>query len=62
MSTVTESFGSMVFDERAMKARLSGSVYHAMKQTLQGLREKLRREDREPKEQAEPAAEPAGAV
>ena len=34
MSTVTESFGSMVFDERAMKARLSGSVYHAMKQTL----------------------------
>ena len=35
---------------------------HAMKQTLQGLREKLRREDREPKEQSEPAAEPAGAV
>ena len=34
MSTVTEEFGSLVFDDRAMKARLSGEVYRAMKQTI----------------------------
>ncbi len=34
MRTLTESFGSLVFDDRAMKARLTGGVYHAMKQTM----------------------------
>ena len=34
MNTVTESFGSLVFDDRAMKARLTGGVYRAMKQTM----------------------------
>ena len=34
MNTVTESFGSLVFDDRAMKARLTGEVYRAMKQTM----------------------------
>ena len=34
MKTISESFGSLVFDDRAMKARLSGEVYHAMKQTI----------------------------
>ena len=34
MQSVPESFGSLVFDDRAMKARLSGQVYHAMKQTM----------------------------
>ena len=34
MKSVTEEFGSLVFDDRAMKARLTGEVYHAMKQTI----------------------------
>ena len=34
MRTLTESFGSLVFDDRAMKARLTGEVYRAMKQTM----------------------------
>ena len=34
MNTLTESFGSLVFDDRAMKARLTGEVYRAMKQTM----------------------------
>ncbi len=34
MNTVTESFGGLVFDDRAMKARLTGEVYRAMKQTM----------------------------
>ncbi|MBQ9685659.1 MAG: glutamine synthetase III [Oscillospiraceae bacterium] len=34
MKSVPEAFGSLVFDDRAMKARLSGEVYHAMKQTI----------------------------
>ncbi len=34
MNTVTESFGSLVFDDRAMKARLTGEVYRSMKQTM----------------------------
>ena len=34
MSTVPEYFGSLVFDERAMKARLPGSIYHSLKQTI----------------------------
>ena len=32
--SVPESFGSMVFDDRVMKSRLSGDVYRAMKQTI----------------------------
>ena len=35
MTTVPEMFGSMVFDSRVMKARLSGEVYHSLKQTIQ---------------------------
>nr|MCR5575847.1 glutamine synthetase III [Oscillospiraceae bacterium] len=34
MKSVTEEFGSLVFDDRAMKARLTGEVYRAMKQTI----------------------------
>ena len=34
MKTVSDTFGSLVFDDRAMKARLSGEVYRAMKQTI----------------------------
>ena len=35
MTTVPEMFGSMVFDSRVMKARLSGEVYHSLKRTIQ---------------------------
>ena len=35
MRTVPEYFGSMVFDERMMKARLSAEVYKSLKQTIQ---------------------------
>ncbi len=34
MKTLPESFGSLVFDDRAMKGRLSAEVYNAMKQTI----------------------------
>ncbi len=34
MKSVPEEFGSLVFDDRTMKARLTGEVYHAMKQTM----------------------------
>ena len=34
MKQVSETFGSLVFDDREMRARLSGAVYHAMKQTI----------------------------
>lgn len=30
MTTVPESFGSLVFDSRVMKARLSADVYHSL--------------------------------
>ena len=33
--TVPESFGSLVFDSRVMKARLSADVYHSLKHTIQ---------------------------
>ncbi len=36
MATVPEYFGSMVFDDRMMKARLSANVYHSLKQTIEG--------------------------
>ena len=32
--SVPESFGSMVFDDRVLKARLPGDVYRAVKQTI----------------------------
>ena len=35
MKTVPEYFGCLVFDSRVMKARLSGEVYHSLKQTIQ---------------------------
>ena len=35
MMTVPESFGSLVFDSRVMKARLSADVYHSLKHTIQ---------------------------
>ena len=35
MTTVPEYFGSMVFDSRVMKARLSADVYHSLKKTIQ---------------------------
>ncbi len=35
MSTVPEYFGSLVFDTRVMKARLSADVYHSLKHTIQ---------------------------
>ena len=34
--TVPEYFGSMVFDDRVMKARLSADVYNSLKQTIDG--------------------------
>ncbi len=35
MTTIPESFGSLVFDCRVMKARLSADVYHSLKRTIQ---------------------------
>lgn len=35
MTTVPEYFGSLVFDSRMMKARLSADVYHSLKRTIQ---------------------------
>ena len=35
MTTVPESFGSLVFDSRVMKARLSADIYHSLKNTIQ---------------------------
>ncbi len=35
MTTVPECFGSLVFDSRVMKARLSADVYHSLKRTIQ---------------------------
>ncbi len=34
MSAVPEMFGSLVFDERVMKARLPGNIYRSLKQTI----------------------------
>ena len=34
MSNVTENFGSMVFDDRVMKAKLSAKVYASLKKTI----------------------------
>ena len=34
MKTVPEYFGSMMFDDRIMKARLSPEVYHSLKKTI----------------------------
>ena len=34
MTSVPDSFGCMVFDERVMKARLSADVYYSLKQTI----------------------------
>ncbi|MGN1001258.1 MAG: glutamine synthetase III [Oscillospiraceae bacterium] len=34
MTSVPEYFGSMVFDDRVMKARLSSDVYNSLKQTI----------------------------
>ena len=36
MKTVPEAFGTLVFDDRVMKARLSSKVYNAMKNTIDG--------------------------
>ena len=35
MATVPESFGSLVFDDRVMKARLSANVYNSLRQTIE---------------------------
>ncbi len=35
MGTVPELFGSMVFDDRVMKARLSDKIYNSMKKTIE---------------------------
>ena len=34
MSTVSDYFGSLVFDDRAMKASLPSSVYFSLKKTI----------------------------
>ena len=34
MGTVSEYFGSLVFDDRVMKANLSASVYQSLKKTI----------------------------
>ncbi len=36
MKAVSDFFGSMVFDDRVMKARLSANVYQSLKQTMEG--------------------------
>jgi len=36
MKTVPETFGTLVFDDRVMKAKLSHNVYSAMKNTIDG--------------------------
>ena len=36
MKTVSETFGSMVFDDRAMKKSLSAEVYASLKKTIEG--------------------------
>ena len=36
MANVPEYFGSLVFDDRMMKARLSANVYNSLKQTIEG--------------------------
>ena len=35
MGTVTDYFGSMVFDDRVMKAKLSAKIYHSLKTTIE---------------------------
>ena len=35
MSTIPELFGSMVFDDKVMRARLSADVYHSLRETIQ---------------------------
>ena len=39
MANVTDIFGSLVFDDRIMKARLSDNVYRSLKQTIEEGRE-----------------------
>ena len=34
MGTVSEYFGSLVFDDRVMKANLSAEVYQSLKKTI----------------------------
>ena len=34
MSTVSDYFGSLVFDDRVMKAMLSADVYQSLKKTI----------------------------
>ena len=34
MSSIPELFGSMVFDDKVMRARLSADVYHSLKETI----------------------------
>ena len=34
MSTIPELFGSMVFDDKVMRARLSSEVYHSLRDTI----------------------------
>ncbi len=34
MSTIPETFGSLVFDDKVMRSRLSGEVYHSLKETI----------------------------
>ena len=34
MNTVTDTFGSLVFDDRVMKASLSAKVYQSLKKTI----------------------------
>lgn len=36
MKTIPETFGTLVFDDRVMKARLSSKVYNSMKNTIDG--------------------------
>ena len=34
MAGIPDSFSSLAFDERVMKARLPGKIYHSLKQTI----------------------------
>ena len=43
MGTVTDYFGSLVFDDRVMKATLSAKVYASLKKTIDDKRKEIKK-------------------
>ena len=70
MKTVTETFGSMVFDDRVMKATLSAKVYASLRHTIDegasldpGVADAVaRRADEKPRRHAHAPERPDGTV